>query len=125
MAPEFDAYAKDYVDKIEESVRFSGAEHSFFLAEKARILRRIIRFRFGSDKVDALDVGCGHGLIVPHLASDCIRVSGCDVAEKPLAAASKACPASSFRLQRKSTSFRSTMRHSTSLMQFVSCITSR
>ncbi|TDJ64967.1 MAG: class I SAM-dependent methyltransferase [Proteobacteria bacterium] len=99
MAAEFDAHAEEYAEKIEKSVRFSGAEHSFFIEEKARILRRIIRSRFGSDKVDALDVGCGHGLIVPHLASDCVHVSGCDVAEQPLAIASKACPASSFHLQ--------------------------
>ncbi len=99
MATEFDTYAEHYVKKIEESVRFSGAEHSFFVEEKARILRRIIRSQFGSDKVDALDVGCGHGLIVPHLASDSVHVSGCDVAERPLAIASKACPASLFRLQ--------------------------
>ena len=99
MAAEFDAHAQNYVEKIEESVRFSGAEHSFFIEEKARILRQIIRSRFGSDKVDALDVGCGHGLIVPHLASDRIHVSGCDVAKQPLAIASKACPASSFHLQ--------------------------
>jgi len=77
MAAEFDAHAEDYVEKIEKSVRFSGAEHSFFIEEKARILRRIIRSRFGSDKVDALDVGCGLTIIRP------LKLAVCEVAENP------------------------------------------
>lgn len=81
---EFDEYSETYVSQINESLAFSGASHDFFTRTKADYLTSIFSNKdlFTRNKIHALDVGCGHGLIHPYLLekNTQLSLSGVDVA---------------------------------------------
>lgn len=82
MATLFDGYRSDYGDVVEESVRFSGLKHDFFLQAKADILHRIIAARGlgeNGNAPKALDVGCGIGALHPFCRPLFPELSGCDI----------------------------------------------
>jgi ubiquinone/menaquinone biosynthesis C-methylase UbiE len=69
MTTVFDDCARRYSDEVQSSIDFSGLRHDFFLAAKADVLARVLRDHFGAAKPSAaLDIGCGIGLLHPHLA---------------------------------------------------------
>lgn len=76
---DFDHYSKSYERAVEDSVSFSGLEHAFFNRMKVRELVRLARNHLGDPAAcDALDVGCGVGLIARGLAASFRRVIGLD-----------------------------------------------
>ena len=81
---EFDQYRDTYTNQINQSLAFAGQPHYFFTKVKANYLTEILRDKtFFSDEINALDVGCGHGLIHPHLLAQNtinLKLSGVDVA---------------------------------------------
>ena len=86
---EFDAYRDSYESDIDSALAFSGQEHDYFTKVKARYFNNILDKHFPNDTpLDVLDVGCGHGLIHPHLLNkdnlnkDNVRIklTGIDVA---------------------------------------------
>jgi SAM-dependent methyltransferase len=81
----FDAYKNTYSRTIDESVSFTGLSADFFTRVKAAYILDLARRRFGtSDKLSALDIGCGignyHGLLAPYLG----KLSGVDVSSESI-----------------------------------------
>ncbi|MBM7484079.1 SAM-dependent methyltransferase [Bradyrhizobium sp. USDA 3686] len=84
---EFDRYRDGYSAQIDSAIAFSGQPQDFFTRAKARyLLNAFSKFRSQSDislrPLDVLDIGCGQGLIHPHLrpAQSGIKLTGIDVA---------------------------------------------
>lgn len=68
MEAGFDRYGAEYERHVQRSIGWSGAEHAFFVEEKARHLLRLVRRHVGDPaRSRVLDVGCGVGLVHPHL----------------------------------------------------------
>jgi SAM-dependent methyltransferase len=69
-----------YSEAIERAVPFIGQDHGFFVRTKAEELLELVERRLGPPgAVSALDVGCGLGLLHPHL-TPLGRLAGADVA---------------------------------------------
>lgn len=95
--PKFDRHESDYEDLVERSIRFSGRDHSFFIAAKARHLISLIATHVGDPAEQrVLDVGCGSGAMHPYLRPVGSLV-GVDVAESLLARARHANSGVSYR----------------------------
>jgi ubiquinone/menaquinone biosynthesis C-methylase UbiE len=83
---EFDAYRDSYSNEIDKSLAFSGQSQDFFTKVKADYILDILEQEFkntGSQPLNLLDVGCGHGLIHPYLKNQervSINITGIDVA---------------------------------------------
>lgn len=76
----FDAYKDIYTRTVDESVAFTGMSADFFTRVKAGYIADLARQKFGvSEKISALDIGCGvgnyHKLLAPHFG----KLSGVDV----------------------------------------------
>jgi SAM-dependent methyltransferase len=87
MAERFDNYRFSYGEVVEESIRFSGLKHDFFLTAKADLLRRLVDergLRQNGTGVRALDVGCGVGSLHAHLEGAFASLDGCDVSQESL-----------------------------------------
>lgn len=86
MANLFDAYKSTYNDAVQDSIRFSGLKHDFFLKAKADLLERLVDRRGlrGKEPIRALDVGCGVGALHPFLNQILPRLSGCDVSSESI-----------------------------------------
>jgi len=98
---EFDAYRDTYSDDIDKSLAFSGQAQDFFTRVKAECIVEILQKHFKSDAknpVKLLDVGCGHGLIHPHLLESAkaqnypLSLTGIDVAASVVELAKKENP---------------------------------
>lgn len=90
MNAEFDKYRSNYVDVVEDSIRFSGLKHDFFLRAKMRALGDVVSQRNlldGSGQIRALDVGCGIGALHPFGKDLLPNLSGCDVSGESIARA--------------------------------------
>jgi SAM-dependent methyltransferase len=81
---EFDEYALDYEGVINDYVGFAGQSQDFYTRAKALHLRHLLDERSGAKRLDVLDIGCGHGLIHPHLNGTGYKLTGVDVAEKAI-----------------------------------------
>ena len=83
----------DYVAQVNRSIAFSGVEQNFFTRGKARRMLDLLRRR-GEDpgRMRLLDIGCGVGLIHPHIAPSFGEAIGVDVAVDALEAARGANP---------------------------------
>lgn len=78
---DFNAFKDDYTHTIEEAIRFAGQPLDFFARAKAEHLTRVIQdHRPTGRPAEVLDIGCGHGIIHPHLARTDCQLSGIDVA---------------------------------------------
>ncbi|VEB32664.1 methyltransferase [Legionella sainthelensi] len=82
---EFDLYSESYSEQINQSLAFSGLSHDFFTRIKADYLTHLFHhnsFLKNQSHINALDVGCGHGLIHPYLLANNnkLQLSGVDVA---------------------------------------------
>lgn len=76
----FDAYRDVYTQTVDESLGFTGLSADFFTRVKAGYILDLAREKFGnSDKLSALDIGCGvgtyHELLAPHFG----KLFGVDV----------------------------------------------
>jgi SAM-dependent methyltransferase len=87
MAELFDGYRMTYRETVEDSVRFSGLSHEFFLRAKIDVLRRIIAERGLTEPIRALDVGCGIGALHPLARNLLPNLSGCDISGESIARA--------------------------------------
>jgi SAM-dependent methyltransferase len=78
---------------VNRSIAFAGVEQSFFTRGKARRMLDLLRRR-GEDpaRMRLLDIGCGVGLIHPHIATSFGEATGVDVALDALEAARSANP---------------------------------
>jgi len=78
----------DYSNEVDQSIRFSGVGHDFFIKGKAvKLLALLDRFDFRPNGLDLLDIGCGVGLLHPFLEGAGLRIVGVDVADAALAKA--------------------------------------
>lgn len=90
MAESFDSYRTTYGDVVEDSIRFSGLKHDFFLAAKVDMLERLLAKRglgSGGRPVHALDAGCGIGAFHPLLKGMFNSLHGCDISGESIARA--------------------------------------
>lgn len=82
-----------YSRAIERAVPFISEDHDFFVRTKADELLELVARRLGPPaEVRALDVGCGLGLLHPHLAPRLGRLEGADVAQGTIDGAREANP---------------------------------
>lgn len=94
---DFNDSKDSYRASIEESIRFAGKDHDFFIAAKADYLGRLIKQHAPTlAKPRVLDIGCGHGLIHPYLSKLGLDVVGVDVATEVLELARAANPGVSY-----------------------------
>ena len=86
MAANFNQYATSYKKQICRSQSFAGTDHGVYLRAKANILKRLVRKRFGTRrKPNALDIGCGLGLMEPYLSGVFSEIVGIDPADQAIA----------------------------------------
>lgn len=84
----FDQIESRYEAMVEQSIRFSGLRHDFFMAAKADLLGTITRRHFSApDGLNLLDIGCGVGRLHPHLRPIFGAITGCDISDKSVARA--------------------------------------
>jgi SAM-dependent methyltransferase len=94
----FDTYRKTYEQEVEDAIAFAGREHDFYLEAKARVLLELAAQRLGDlGRVQALDVGCGLGLVHQHLAPLAGRLEGIDVSPALIEEASRRNPSVRYR----------------------------
>lgn len=87
LSQTFDGYSATYGEAVQDSIRFSGLPHDFFLRAKVeRIVAETDR-RFGSAPLSALDVGCGVGALHPWLKGRFRPLHGTDLSADCLAEA--------------------------------------
>ena len=73
----FDAVAASYDDAVSHANRMSGRSHSFFVAEKARILSSVAARMKGPQNRFA-DIGCGTGSLHPLMLERGWTITGVD-----------------------------------------------
>lgn len=66
-ANEFDHWRDDYDDRIGDALAFAGQSHDFYLRVKADHFADAVNASYGDNRVEVLDVGCGHGLMHRHM----------------------------------------------------------
>lgn len=107
MKHEFDEFKDSYGDEIDSAIGFSGKDHDFFTKVKAGYLNEIITGDRApgdegqSQPLRILDIGCGHGLIHPHLMqaiSIQIELHGIDPAKEVIEKAEQSNPGVSYKV---------------------------
>jgi SAM-dependent methyltransferase len=90
---DFNKTKKTYQSIIEDSVAFTGKDHSFFNDLKVRYISNIVNLVLPSlNQPKLLDVGCGHGYIHPKLSQAGFNIVGIDVASEVVEIAKKTNP---------------------------------
>ena len=92
---EFDQFAKDYSDKMEDSIRFLGKEHSFFTKIKAEKITELLGI-VNQERLKILDAGCGVGLMHSFFDNTKFDVYGTDISLESIKVAEKEYPKSRF-----------------------------
>jgi SAM-dependent methyltransferase len=96
MPANFDAYAKDYSERVREAMAIHGG-HDVFIEAKARYLIEIAERQFGrTSELSVLDVGCGVGLIERYLAPHFRKLCGVDIAVEAIREAKQTSPEAVF-----------------------------
>ena len=86
---EFDNYANEYSNEINNSLRFFGKQQDFFTKHKAStVLNKLKEYGLNTDAVSLLDVGCGIGLLHQYITPSITNIHGIDVSEESLKIAS-------------------------------------
>ncbi|WP_106745528.1 class I SAM-dependent methyltransferase [Yoonia maritima] len=94
---EFNEYHHKYSKTVEDSIRFSGLEHSFFHLSKAHKLKELVSLNFGvTNRPNLLDVGCGVGALHPYIESTFEKIIGIDVSSASIIEAAKNHPQHSY-----------------------------
>jgi ubiquinone/menaquinone biosynthesis C-methylase UbiE len=82
---DFDRFAHDYEDAVDDSISFTGRNSAFFAGRKVEVLSEIVKSCVGAlDDVTALDVGCGTGTTDRFLAPLVKGFHGVDISEEML-----------------------------------------
>jgi len=84
---EFDRYADTYSEKINRALSPWGQEQEFYTRCKALLLREAFDVVRRERPLRILDVGCGVGLIHPHLASSVDELHGIDISQESISLA--------------------------------------
>lgn len=87
----FDGISENYVDQIEQSIKFIGQDHAFFTQAKFDVFNKILRNEEFSDP-KLLDVGCGVGEFDNILTRSNYNITGVDISNKSLDVARKLNP---------------------------------
>ncbi len=96
---EFDAYHDKYVKTVEDSIGFSGLDHSFFQISKTNKLTDLVARHFGKEASPRLlDVGCGIGALHPYIASLFSSIHGVDISHSSINEAKTANPAHDYKV---------------------------
>ena len=89
----------DYREALDRAVSFSGASHEFFARSKAEELLRLTRRHLGEPaELEALDAGCGIGLLDQHLGGRFKSLTGTDVSAEALETAARENPSVRYEL---------------------------
>ena len=94
---EFDQHAQAYSSKINKALSPFGQEHEFYVRVKVAFLLEAFSQARSGDRLKALDVGCGVGLIHPFLAKSVDELHAVDVSEDSLAIARQNNPSVQYR----------------------------
>lgn len=94
-AARFDASAGDYSRQIETALGGIAGDHAFFVRHKAALLLDLLGRSAGGARL--LDVGCGIGLLHPHLRDRVAWLGGTDISATSLAQAAGANPGVDYR----------------------------
>jgi ubiquinone/menaquinone biosynthesis C-methylase UbiE len=86
---EFDRYVDTYSEKINQTLSPWGQEQEFYTRCKVPLLREAFEAVRTERPLRALDVGCGVGLIHPHLAPSVDELHGIDVSEDSISLAKR------------------------------------
>jgi SAM-dependent methyltransferase len=90
---DLDAFAASYEDEIRRSISFAGQEHEFYVKAKAQRLIGLGERHLGDlGEAEALDVGCGIGLIDRFLVDRIPRLHGTDISPEMIARAEETNP---------------------------------
>lgn len=97
MADIFDKHAENYSEDIDKTLGKYGANHDFFTAHKAWLIRHLLAAE-GRDaaRTDLLDVGCGVGKIHALLTGGFASIAGADVSDASLEVARRTYPANRY-----------------------------
>ena len=96
---DYDDYRDRYGEELDRAVSFAGASHEFFTRAKAEELLQVTRANLGDPaRLDALDVGCGVGLMDRHLAGRFRSLTGTDVSPGILEVAARENPGVRYEL---------------------------
>lgn len=88
MSNTFDQHSATYRGTVEKSVDFSGKDHDFFMAAKARVIGEFLKGHFATtEKLRGLDVGCGIGALHPHVEPFFSELTGADISADSIARA--------------------------------------
>jgi ubiquinone/menaquinone biosynthesis C-methylase UbiE len=94
---EFDAYADNYDQAVNQSLAFLGVKVDYFTRVKAAYLLDLLRRHFGAaGSIDVLDVGCGIGNYHRLLTGQVGSISGTDVSAECLALAAQRNPSARY-----------------------------
>jgi ubiquinone/menaquinone biosynthesis C-methylase UbiE len=95
---EFDQYARNYSQDIEQTLGVFGKGHDFYVRSKADILNNLFG-SLGRDGrgIKVLDVGCGVGLVHPLIVGSVGELHGFDVSEDSIEVARRDNPGVSYR----------------------------
>jgi ubiquinone/menaquinone biosynthesis C-methylase UbiE len=97
-APQFDQYAENYEQVVNQSLAFLHVKQDYFTRVKAAYLLDLLGQHFGdTSRLDLLDVGCGIGNIHPLVLDRLGAIAGVDVSAKCLAAAAQRNPRVDYR----------------------------
>lgn len=99
---EFDDYADGYADALQQGLKYSGEDATYFATERVKWLaRRLEQLQFAPRSL--LDFGCGNGASTPIFLStlNIVEVTGVDASQRLLEVARRehASPRSTFVLQ--------------------------
>ena len=98
QAVDFDSYANQYEDLVDESVSFTGRNSAFYAGRKVDILEEIVSAGIGPlEELSVLDVGCGTGTTDQLLVSRVGSLHGVDISEEMLAQARASVPDAEYR----------------------------
>ena len=96
---EFDQFSDSYERQLDDVIKFSGRDRTFYTRVKARWILDFARRRVGEPReLAALDIGCGVGLTVSALAGGFGNVSGVDISEGMIERAIERDPAVDYRV---------------------------
>ncbi len=88
--PEFDQFSQNYSADIDKVIGVFGQSHDFFIQVKAELLIPIFnRLAAGKSGARVLDIGCGVGLLHPHIVGAVEKLAGADVSGSSIEIARK------------------------------------
>lgn len=94
---QFDAYAQNYEDTVNDSLGFLGVKVDYFTRVKAEYLLDLLKQRFGgTESLNLLDIGCGTGNSHAILSRRVHSLSGSDISADCLARAAQRNPGISY-----------------------------